>query len=334
MNETEKSNLTPKSDKSFSKPQFNSTMLHNVSSGQRGGEARVGSSNDTPGNSIPFVSRKCAYCSADHLVYVCTSFAALSVNERVQYVKTHRLCFKCLKANHSAQECRGNVTCATCRGNHHTLLHFAETSTTSISHVSDSITGDNLDTTNCCSVTHCSPYVVLSTVIIRVPLKGGGFKHLRALIDTGSEFSYIRTVAVDDIETTSVADQTLNVTGFGEHSDGPKIYQHYTFMAHGLCKSIELHALATDKLCASLPHTPIGNWPHLQNILPLISDRGHENFPRSVDIIIGCQQLGIVLTGDIKTGNPMAWNTVFGWLYLGILVLTTVSITHTIPTCY
>ena len=65
----------------------------------------------------------CILCNADHLLFACTDFKALSVQERWTNVKQHRLFFNCLSKGHGSNSCPSKVRCRICNKLHHTMLH-------------------------------------------------------------------------------------------------------------------------------------------------------------------------------------------------------------------
>ena len=48
------------------------------------------------------------------------------VSSRVEKLKEMRCCFNCLRPSHRKKDCRKNIKCYTCKGNHHTALCFKE----------------------------------------------------------------------------------------------------------------------------------------------------------------------------------------------------------------
>ena len=86
--------------------------------------ATQGSVKEQPGSSSADHRRigKCSCCSANHQLWKCQRYNALSVKERLDLVKENRLCFNCL-GSHLAKDCRSQKSCLRCGMNHHTLLH-------------------------------------------------------------------------------------------------------------------------------------------------------------------------------------------------------------------
>ncbi|XP_055714352.1 uncharacterized protein LOC129808594 [Phlebotomus papatasi] len=67
--------------------------------------------------------RKCRICSTgNHVEFQCSKLLEASPAERLELVKTSKLCFNCLRASHSVQSCRSS-TCRICYARHNTLLH-------------------------------------------------------------------------------------------------------------------------------------------------------------------------------------------------------------------
>lgn len=66
----------------------------------------------------------CILCQdAKHQLHACSKFTEMSLVERRNYVKDKKLCYGCLKAGHSAKDCRYRHFCDTCKGRHPTALH-------------------------------------------------------------------------------------------------------------------------------------------------------------------------------------------------------------------
>ena len=74
-----------------------------------------------------FKDCKCYYCEQpDHRLLDCLKFKEVSVDRRLSFAKSKRLCFKCLSSRHKTAQCKREKPCSVegCRGNyHHTLLH-------------------------------------------------------------------------------------------------------------------------------------------------------------------------------------------------------------------
>ncbi|XP_050517490.1 uncharacterized protein LOC126892099 [Diabrotica virgifera virgifera] len=77
-------------------------------------------------NPKPDRKEYCVYCKIEnHHVSDCRKFSALPIKEKDEFVKKNRMCFRCLKKNHTVKNCKLRMTCKVegCRGRHHTSLH-------------------------------------------------------------------------------------------------------------------------------------------------------------------------------------------------------------------
>lgn len=55
---------------------------------------------------------QCPMCTRSHPLYHCETFKLKPVNERIEFVKTKRICFNCINSvEHSARLCKSPVRC-------------------------------------------------------------------------------------------------------------------------------------------------------------------------------------------------------------------------------
>ncbi|GBP03521.1 hypothetical protein EVAR_101852_1 [Eumeta japonica] len=73
------------------------------------------------------VATKCPKCASEHKLVACDAFKALSTDEKWDFVKREKLCFKCIMKTHPCAYCRAKG-CAKCNRGHHTLLHSSASS--------------------------------------------------------------------------------------------------------------------------------------------------------------------------------------------------------------
>lgn len=68
------------------------------------------------------IKTECVICKQGHNIYQCEQFLKLDQNERAAKVKSMKLCYNCLRANHLAIDCKSGP-CKKCKWKHNTLLH-------------------------------------------------------------------------------------------------------------------------------------------------------------------------------------------------------------------
>ena len=73
---------------------------------------------------------KCVGCNDDNYpLYTCSSFQALTPEERLAKAWANSLCMNCLRQGHFSSNCQSMQRCKKCRRKHHTMLHFDEVKT-------------------------------------------------------------------------------------------------------------------------------------------------------------------------------------------------------------
>ena len=68
-------------------------------------------------------TERCNVCNDRHATEECHLLLALEVDDRVQKLASHRLCFHCLNVGHSAKGCENRPICKICNKQHATILH-------------------------------------------------------------------------------------------------------------------------------------------------------------------------------------------------------------------
>ena len=81
------------------------------------------------GNGTRNIRSPCSLCQRpDHGVWFCKQFHDKGVDDRWQFAKERKLCFRCLATDHRGKDCRKARICGIegCPRNHHRLLHGLE----------------------------------------------------------------------------------------------------------------------------------------------------------------------------------------------------------------
>ena len=73
---------------------------------------------------------ECWICNDDHHLMKCDKFRKISVKERKENVRKHKLCWNCLSKSHQIIDCKSTVKCRGCSKKHHTLLHHGQPTST------------------------------------------------------------------------------------------------------------------------------------------------------------------------------------------------------------
>lgn len=144
------------------------------------------------------VNTICPLCNQHHLLSRCQKFISENPNQRREVVKRFRRCFNCLSEKHSARECKSKFTCRKCHQRHHTMIHVDSSSSSqiaaapvaSIPQESSSALSNVAALSSVTSAAMPTP-VVLSTAKVIVRSPSGHALTVRALLDGGSELTFI-----------------------------------------------------------------------------------------------------------------------------------------------
>ena len=129
-------------------------------------------------------SDSCPACDGEHSVYQCSSFKALSVNQRLNLARKKHLCFNYLGRGHSLEACPSKRSCRACGANHHTFIHRNSSPSTS------STTSANEDSSQVLfhrgsAQLHLFPAYIPVTAMAMVTA-GAQQQQARVLLDSGS----------------------------------------------------------------------------------------------------------------------------------------------------
>ena len=113
-------------DPNYDKKTWNvSKSIHTLKT-ETSNQEELPSSFNTLKTEISSKEEKCVYHDiGGHSIVNCRTFSKLPYQERRNFVKEKRLCFKCM-GPHTIKMCSSNIKCSTCGKNHSTLLHFTK----------------------------------------------------------------------------------------------------------------------------------------------------------------------------------------------------------------
>lgn len=291
-----------------------------------------------PIHMLHITQMSCICCKREHHLRSCKEFAIMDLSSKRNFVQNHGLCFNCLGSNHSVKHCRNATSCQLCNRRHHSLLHpkgeMQSTEVVKSVDVQVSPTGNNSFRTSSeearpsTSTTIANHFVkgvahqvLLATAVVKAESRdGGGNQLLRALIDQGSQASFITKAAVRLLGLKQMATKGI-ISGLGGEntmiSKSMVEVQIISRLNPGC--TLRVSAYVLDKLTAYLPATKasITSWPELKGI-PLADPEFHD--PNKIDILLGAEVYSVIIeSGIIKcpSGSLVAQNTTLGWILSG-----------------
>lgn len=283
-------------------------------------------------------AQSCMYCSEDHKICNCKSFAKIDTDARRDFVQSNRLCFNCLGVNHSVFACRQSTRCRICQKKHHSLLHPRNTTSATDSQVSNqsverSVAVHNAsaslsarDESNCTEIkSHFSTsrnQVLLATALVKAQSRNGSGITLRCLLDQGSQASLITESAVQLLGLKKIQHNST-ISGLGS-DEGASLASKAMVKVN--IQSLldprfnyDVNAFVLNKLTADLPEKAVvvELWSALDKFE--LADPSFDR-PNKIDMLLGADVYGqIIEEGIIKgsSGAPVAQKTTLGWILSG-----------------
>ncbi|KYQ53596.1 hypothetical protein ALC60_00123, partial [Trachymyrmex zeteki] len=181
-------------------------------------KGKAESSKDEASASVLLVAKEqrksvCVFCKASHESQVCESARKLTLEERKDMVEKENCCFNCLIRGHVAQRCRSKVKCSWCTRRHVLLMCpdilRKDKVSTNKPDVNEKAVDDHNLTTFC--ETHD---IYLQTLRVKL-VSGSRERIVRAVIDTASQHSYIRTDVAREVGYVSQGELEVTHSLFG-----------------------------------------------------------------------------------------------------------------------
>ncbi|XP_055681223.1 uncharacterized protein LOC129788855 [Lutzomyia longipalpis] len=305
--------------------------------GTRGSNSTVMAS--TSANS----TARCHACNqTDHKIFRCPIFTTMAPNDRLELIRSNKLCRKCLTDTHQTKECTF-FACRKCAGPHSTLLHDAfvlatpqPTLNTAAVATVDQVAEDD-DTQSQGSQTHenveqsavlvgsstsskSARRVFLETAVVRILDKHGNLVQCRALLDSGAQANLLSQSFAQRLKLPfSGSDTVIGSAGAGTTQSKyemkcvvkPRTNQEVSFTL--MCQIVP-----------SILQQKLPNWEVNTQDIPipdeLILADPAWHVPQGIDLLIGNEFYNDILTHNIirlGTGLPIMKETQFGWVISG-----------------
>ena len=257
---------------------------------------------DTPG---------CGVCGRTHATDKCWDLTQATIADRRTKIKTAGLCFRCLKKGHRARRCQHR--CAICEGAHHSLV--CEGTSPTAAAPSAATPDAQIVAVSCTSTT------VLQTAIVSVCASDGSTHRVTALLDSGSDRSYVSSTLARRLQPPMVGRQRVCYAPFGSSQAGTPQERELLavpFVDLNGCK-FAINCLNVPTICAALRRqkvdlscfTPLGEAP--------LADRYDVTRDLEVSVLLGVDAYWSVMTGRSLrlSGELVAQESRFGWVLSG-----------------
>ena len=257
----------------------------------------------------------CPVCQEDHGIYFCKQFEEMTPTLKRSTIEKSNLCSNCLY-NHTGKGCNSNKRCRLCNGYHNTLLHDAFSKQTN-TYNRTSVASPQRPSASHVAQQQEDTEVLLATAMIKVQGSDGVLRHMRALIDQGSQVSLISENAAQQLKLQRQKCKGV-ITGVGINNN----------VCKGLitmkCKSLSgSHAFTSDayimkSLTRNLPSytIPKPSWAILENI-----ELADPEFyiSKQIDVLLGADiYSNIIMEGIHKQeSSAVLQETKLGWILCG-----------------
>ncbi|KAI5738661.1 hypothetical protein M8J77_009685 [Diaphorina citri] len=259
-------------------------------------------------NMSPKIS--CLFCRGEHKPQDCK--ANMTLEERRKCVNDSHGCYCCLRPGHRASYCRNRPKCKLCGKGHFAIM---------CSSTSNSDSSRNLSLASSASSTVHSN-VLMQTLMVKIHGNDGKSKNARALIDTGSQRSYMLTDTAVDMHYVSKGTESIQHALFGGNVSEVADYNVYNLNISQLDNSnlCNFDVLGLGKICSTVSTIPQGPWiQELAKHKVQLSDIGRNS--TEIEILIGSDVAAKLWTGNnvpLRSGL-VAMKTILGWTLSGRL---------------
>lgn len=258
----------------------------------------------------------CLWCDKDgHSSIECYKLQKLSVEKRKEIIMKKKACTICLRKGHFWKNCKASVKCLICNKRHSTVICTTNKVTPSRT---DESTQSDKNTTAATSSTKGN--TLLQTVMVEIQHKGKGIR-VRALLDSGSQKTYIKQEIIENLQITAMKEEVLTHTLFGGLQTPSKLYKVYKLDIRSLDNSfkIDLEALGSSCLCTNVPTLNFNDTvvsKLLKSNKIYLTDKGDST---DIGLLIGADFLGPLMTGTIiqLQNGLVAIRTKLGWTLQG-----------------
>lgn len=265
---------------------------------------------------------KCTFCTQTHYIFNCKQFCKLEISQRQEFVKNNNLCFNCLVKGHTMNNCNSVSSCRKCGRRHHTLLHTDNKDNKVTSDINTAPSTSSCSSEPVVSLkVKTQNQVLLATSQIAVKTCNGNTYTLRALVDQGSQASFITERAVQMLGLSKIGVQG-KVTGIGNTASLTTKYVVNLSFCSCLddSQSFSTMAYVFKKITTLLPseECSVETWPeNLEFADP------HFYKPGPIDVLLGAEiHANIMLEGLKRHNSLIALHSRLGWLISGKIPYT------------
>ncbi|KAJ8985568.1 hypothetical protein NQ317_011530 [Molorchus minor] len=263
---------------------------------------------------------KCIFCKNEHPSENCNEANKLSLAEKKKILVEKGCCHLCLKYGHIARRCFVKIRCRKCKERHATLMcpkkhQEIERAVTNRGENIEPEVKESVVIENLSNSTHHQ--VFLQTLM--VVLKGKNKSRLvRAIIDTGSQRSYVNRYAAVEMEYEATGEENIIHALFGGLQSERIHHTCYKITLQNINEKYACCFEALDQTFICSDIVPVKEGPWMEELKQLHIEITDTN-DGPIDVLIGADIAGKLFTGKryvLKCGL-IAMETLLGWTLMG-----------------
>src|SRR5277367_3779395 len=241
----------------------------------------------------------CGFCDKPHNGADCLYAAKLTLEDKKELLKQKKMCTICLKPGHIPRTCRAFVKCILCFQRHYPIMCPGKPVTSDESSASSSKpttqrekNGPVESNTLTNAVTQ---EVILQSLLVNV-LCGDVVRVCRALLDSGSQNSYISSKVVGEVNMHPVREYEVIHNLFGGVKTLPQKHNVHMLYLESLDNSYRCNfeVLEQGVICGQIPRLTEFNVQLLKEKGVILTEV--EGGPDEVDLLIGADVMGKLIT--------------------------------------
>ena len=235
----------------------------------------------------------------------------MNYDDRIAGIKKKKLCFNCLRANHSTKDCTSQSTCRKCNGKHHTTIHREQKASKSSNPALEEASEADQASYALAGLPQQSQVVLATTVLLIKTPTGKEILYL-AFLDSGSQVSFITESCVQLL---GLPKKCTEMTITGIASSGSTLSNHSVDVTIGRNSKVQFSASVLSKLTKVLPNDLIDT-TRTRN-LRMADPESYK--PSKIDILLGADiSEQLMLSGKLEeTDKLFLRETLFGWVLIG-----------------
>ena len=254
----------------------------------------------------PSTGRKCPVCKQGHDAAWCPDFKKMTLEKKWEFVLKNKICGNCLKHPYDRnRSCRATTSCNKCDGRHHSLMHRDKKNPETTFRKAFTAGGED------------NHRVISPTAIINVEDINGRPHQLRALLDSGSDLSFISQKASNMLQL-PVEKVATTVSGIG---GSKQVFQGMVKLVARPMKpsnfALPVNAVVIKSIGYTTNKQTVNFKPKVARCLNFADS--YQANERELDVLLGIPEITKILHGKtVPLGEKMiAINTKFGHVLCG-----------------